>query len=204
MWIIKLGGSWLTNPNLKKLLCLLDQHSNQRLIIVVGGGVFSDAVRSSQRFMKFGDSFANDLAILATENYARALQEICPFLNITTRFSALSKKNLKIWLPFKILSKDDTFIKNWESTSDSIACWLATKINCRNIIFIKSIRHLNNNNLSLKTLQKKGILDKNLLLYLKHKCLLKIVGPELIDILEKNKKWSHVTNIINNIVYERS
>mgnify|MGYP001168134924 CR=1 FL=1 len=204
MWIIKLGGSWISNPDLKKLLFLLRKHSNQNIVIVVGGGIFADAVRYSQKYLQFDDLFANNSAIQATENFAKALHEVYPFLKITSKFSELDDNSLKIWLPFKHLNKNNKFIKNWESTSDSIACWLATKINCKKILFIKSINYLNKNNYNLNTLQKKGILDKNLLLYLNKECLLKIVGPELINILKKNKKWSDAMDKINDIIYERS
>ena len=45
MWVIKLGGSWLSNPNLKKLLELLNKFRSTPIILVVGGGIFADAVR---------------------------------------------------------------------------------------------------------------------------------------------------------------
>ena len=46
MWIIKIGGSWITNSRLNALLVCLSKISNEnQIIIVVGGGCFSDAVR---------------------------------------------------------------------------------------------------------------------------------------------------------------
>ena len=44
--IIKIGGSWITNSRLNALLVCLSKISNEnQIIIVVGGGCFSDAVR---------------------------------------------------------------------------------------------------------------------------------------------------------------
>ena len=37
MWVIKIGGSWIKNANLKKLIKLLVNIKNQNLIIVPGG-----------------------------------------------------------------------------------------------------------------------------------------------------------------------
>ena len=37
MWIIKIGGSWIKNANLIKLIKLLVNLDNQKFIIVPGG-----------------------------------------------------------------------------------------------------------------------------------------------------------------------
>ena len=139
MWVIKLGGSWFSNPKLKLLFHLLEKHKKLPIVFIVGGGIFADAVRKSQKYMGFGDKLANKLAILATENYARSIQDVIPFVKLTPNYSELNRNNLKIWLPSKSLLKSKKFEKNWESTSDSIACWLANKIRCKNILFIKQM-----------------------------------------------------------------
>ena len=46
MWIVKIGGSWINNPNLSNLIKNLQRLSNKdNIIIVNGGGSFSDSVR---------------------------------------------------------------------------------------------------------------------------------------------------------------
>ena len=46
MWIIKIGGSWIKNPQLNKLIDLLHRFSKfENIVIVAGGGCFSDSVR---------------------------------------------------------------------------------------------------------------------------------------------------------------
>ena len=137
MWILKLGGSWLKNQKLKDLLQNLILYNNSEIVLVVGGGIFADAVRVSQRFLKFDDKFANYLAIKATENYAESINSIFPEIKLTKNLNELKKRNgLKIWLPEKILKNERTFIKNWNSTSDSIACWLSKKISAKGVIFV--------------------------------------------------------------------
>ena len=97
----------------------------------------------------------------------------------------------------KILKKD------WESTSDSVATWLYSKISSRGLIFVKSISLGTNNSYNIKTLQKKKILDTNFDFYLKKKKNLKIIGPEIIDLLETNKDWDNLINKLNFLKYDK-
>ena len=197
MWIIKLGGSWLTNPKLKSLLIAIEKFKDVPITLVVGGGIFADSIRNAQKYIKFDDRFANYLAIKSTEQYALIINKIAPYISITSKLSLLrSSKNLKIWLPSKHLSKEKKFKKNWESTSDSIACWLYRKMKSDGVIFIKSLSFEKKKSLKLIDLQKKGIIDRNILSYVKKKSCLKIVGPEVLQLLNKKKNW---TEIIENI-----
>ena len=46
MWILKIGGSWITSHLLVDLLKLLKkQAEKENILIVVGGGCFADSVR---------------------------------------------------------------------------------------------------------------------------------------------------------------
>lgn len=192
MWVLKLGGSWLKNQKLKDLLQNLILYNNSEVVLVVGGGIFADAVRVSQRFLKFDDKFANYLAIKATENYAESINSIFPEIKLTKNLNELKKRNgLKIWLPEKILKNERTFIKNWNSTSDSIACWLGKKISAKGVIFVKSLNFEKNQKFNLRDLQNKGILDKNILNYINKNTCLKIVGPEIVI---KMRKFDKISN----------
>ena len=192
MWVLKLGGSWLKNQKLKDLLQNLILYNNSEVVLVVGGGIFADAVRVSQRFLKFDDKFANYLAIKATENYAESINSIFPEIKLTKNLNELKKRNgLKIWLPEKILKNERTFIKNWNSTSDSIACWLGKKISAKGVIFVKSLNFEKNQKLNLRDLQNKGILDKNISNYINKNTCLKIVGPEIVI---KMRKFDKISN----------
>lgn len=192
MWVLKLGGSWLKNHNLKNLLQNLILSNNSDVVLVVGGGIFADAVRLSQTFLKFDDKFANYLAIKATENYAESINSLFPEIKLIKNLNELRKKEgLKIWLPGKTLKNEKTFIKNWSSTSDSIACWLSKKISAKGVIFVKSLNFEKNKKQNLKDLQKQGILDKNISNYTSKNMCLKIVGPEIVN---KMKKFNKISN----------
>ena len=200
MWVIKLGGSWLTNPRLKDFLILIEKFKDVPLTLIVGGGIFANSIRIAQKFLKFDDKYANYLALKSTEQYAEIINNIAPHINLTSEFSSLkSKKHIKIWLPVKYLSKEKKYKKNWESTSDSIACWLSSKMNSSGVIFIKSLSFEKKKSLKILDLQNKGILDKNILSYVSKKSCLKIVGPEVIQLLHEKENWLEVIKNIKTI-----
>lgn len=200
MWVIKLGGSWITNIRLKELLNNLILYKDVPITIVVGGGIFAETVRKSQNFLKFDDEFGHYLALLATESYARSINNINPLIQLSDDYRNLfPKKKIKIWLPSKQLKNENTFSKDWESTSDSIACWLSKRIRAKGILFIKSVSFNNKNEFKIKILQKKGIIDKNILKYKPRNISLKIVGPEILKLLRSKRSWSDMIMDVNNI-----
>ena len=158
MWIVKLGGSWLLNPRLNELLDYLSNFKNAPISIVVGGGLFAQTIRDSQKVINFSDNLGHHLALLSTENFARILNNINPSYELTSNYRRIySKRKIQVWLPSKQLTNDLSFSKDWESTSDSIASWLCKKINAKGVIFIKSIKFKKNLELKAKTLQRKGL-----------------------------------------------
>ena len=55
---------------------------------------------------------------------------------------------------------ESSFIKNWDSTSDSVAAWLYEKLNAKGLLFIKSLK-LTRKRYNLKYLQDQKIIDQN-------------------------------------------
>ncbi|OZA05848.1 MAG: uridylate kinase, partial [Methylophilaceae bacterium 17-44-8] len=46
MWVIKLGGSLLGTDELQQWLSCIAEYGDGRVVIVPGGGVFADTVRT--------------------------------------------------------------------------------------------------------------------------------------------------------------
>ena len=185
MWVVKIGGSWLKNPKLPSLINLLQKFANQKIVLVVGGGVFAETVRNVYKSNKMTEQTGHILAMKATEIFAYYLKSINPDISITNKITNFIKKNLNLWLPTEKLSFEKKFEKNWESTSDSIATWLYSNTESKGVVFIKSISFTNDKKLKLKDLQKKKILDLNVKNYVKRKKNLKIIGPLSTGILKK-------------------
>ena len=205
MWIVKLGGSWVSNPELQKLIDKLYNYRNEPIVLVVGGGKFVDAIRFAHEKINFDEGLAHKLSVKSTEIYAKILKNIAPNkISFVKFFSEInSKKKLEIFLPDKELIKDKLLKKNWESTSDSIACWLARKMKSKGVIFVKSLSFENQIVSSLDCLQKKAILDKNINDHLNINIRLKVVGPEILCKIDKFKTWDKIINSFTKIEWKK-
>ena len=188
MWVLKIGGSWITNPNLITLLKRLDKKKKGKIIIVAGGGCFADSVRFAYKKTRMSEKIANTLALKSTEIFSSYMKDINKNLYLTSN-KRFKKNSINVWLPSITLSKEKSFKKNWNSTSDSIAAWLSKNIKAEGIVFVKSLKNFNKIN-KLGVLQKKNIIDKNVSTYLKSfKGEIKITGLNILKILEKNNNW---------------
>lgn len=193
MWILKIGGSWITSHLLVDLLKLLKkQAKKENILIVVGGGCFADSVRHVYKNKKMSEKTGNFIALKSTELFAYLLKEIDADIDLIEDFGSFSNKgNLKVWLPSKVLKKESSFISNWESTSDSVAAWLYNKINAKGLLFIKSLK-LNRNSYNLKYLQKQKIIDQNVGKYIFSRNNIKIIGPEIVGYLKNYCQWEKI------------
>ncbi len=160
--LIKLGGSLLTTPHLKSWLSLLS--TQQNIILVAGGGVFADSVRTAQQFCRFSEQAAHEMALLAMCQYALLLQDICKKLQSFTNLAELEKileekQAIPIWHPTKLCTEyAEEIAASWEMTSDSLAAWLAKKIRVKCLILIKSAPCPVE--FSLETLVAQGLVDE--------------------------------------------
>ena len=77
MWIVKIGGSWINNPNLSNLIKNLQRLSNtDNIIIVNGGGMFSDSVRLVYENKRMSEKTGNYIALKATELFSHLLKAV--------------------------------------------------------------------------------------------------------------------------------
>ena len=202
MWIFKIGGSWIGNPNLMKLLQLLkDIKSDENLILVFGGGIFADSVRKVYADFKMTERTANFLALKSTEIFSHLVNETFSHTCLISDLNELNVKTekLKIWMPSKTLKNEVTFIKNWDSTSDSVAAWLHNNICSKGLIFIKSLT-LKKKNYKLGYLKGKNVLDKNIDKYLVNDGKIKIIGPDVIKLLEEYKDFYQFYKQLNEVL----
>ncbi len=138
--VVKLGGSFAFSPHLRDWIKALAACAG-RAVIVPGGGPFADAVRSAQLLMGFDDRAAHHMALLAMEQYGRALASLNDLLSPADSVKAiqgeLAAGRLPIWMPGQMVLGALDIAPSWETTSDSLAAWLAGRLGASRLILVK-------------------------------------------------------------------
>jgi 5-(aminomethyl)-3-furanmethanol phosphate kinase len=140
MWVVKLGGSLHDDaPALRRWLrSLAEAPGGSPRVVVPGGGPFADAVRGLQPVLGFGDLAAHRMAILAMQQFGLALQALEPRLALAETEAELRAAPASVWLPWRLAGRDGTIAASWDVTSDSLACWLATRLEAAALFLVKS------------------------------------------------------------------
>jgi len=140
--VVKLGGSFAFSKHLRDWIAALASCAG-RVVIVPGGGPFADTVRSAQRRMGFGDRAAHEMAILATEQYGRALASLDTRLSPADTVEAIRRDldagRAPVWMPARLALRADDIAPSWNVTSDSLAAWLAARIGARQLFLVKHV-----------------------------------------------------------------
>lgn len=182
MWVIKLGGSLLGSSELQEWLNLIAQHGDGKIVIVPGGGMFADAVRHAQLETGVSDHTAHQMAVLAMDQYGLLIKGLNDNLATAASELELAERGWQhrgiVWLPSKMVCADDGIPENWEVTSDSLAAWLAQKLNALHLVLIKSTLPTERE-ASAKTLAQQDLVDN---------CLADFIANQTFDtwVLDKH------------------
>lgn len=163
MWVIKLGGSLLGSPELNLWLDLVARHGDGKVLIVPGGGVFADTVRDAQINTGIDDATAHRMAVMAMDQYGVLMTGLDTRLVTASSELEIAERGWQhrgiVWLPSSMVCADDTIAMNWSITSDSLAAYLAAKMNAEHLILVKSSRPDADQQVSLEKLTKEGFVD---------------------------------------------
>ncbi|HYD34233.1 MAG TPA: uridylate kinase [Methylophilaceae bacterium] len=143
MWIIKLGGSLLGSAELTFWLERIARHGDGKVVIVPGGGIFADAVREAQKKTGMDDRVAHQLAVMAMDQYGVLLAGLHNALVIARSELEIAERSWQhraiVWLPSQMVCAEESIPASWEITSDSLAAWLANKLNAEHLLLVKSL-----------------------------------------------------------------
>ncbi len=129
-----------------------------RVVIVAGGGVFADLVRSEQLRWRFDEVAAHRMAILAMQQMAVLCQSLQPDLTAFSRVADFPDSAEKsIWMPDWRELDQAKVNASWDITSDSLAAWLASRLQAAQLLLIKAGDV--DQSASLLELQQQGLLD---------------------------------------------
>ncbi len=142
MWVVKLGGSLADDDSLPHWLKILCSKKEGRLVLVPGGGGFAKQVRESQLRWGFADRTAHHMAILAMHQMGLMLSDLAsamvPCKGLGGVIQAMGGDNVPVWLPDLAELDREGVPANWEVTSDSLAAWLAGKLEAQHLVLVKS------------------------------------------------------------------
>lgn len=125
--VIKLGGSLMdcASSLIRKVNDITCQKL-QSVLIIPGGAIFADNVRSFQDISGISKDAAHWMAILAMEQYAYYLSDISG-VSLTIDLE-MHEPGVNILLPYTILRNYDSGLEHsWDITSDTISAWIAQR-----------------------------------------------------------------------------
>ncbi|TRO52261.1 delta 1-pyrroline-5-carboxylate synthetase [Candidatus Bathyarchaeota archaeon] len=143
--ILKVGGSLSEDPEMLINLCakLSVLAKDYRLVVVPGGGKFADVVRDSDKRFTLSSSVSHRMAILAMDQFGMLLAQITP--NSCATYSLEDAKQISdteavpIFLPSRLLFKEDPLKNSWDVTSDSVAAYVAARLQANKLILITDV-----------------------------------------------------------------
>jgi len=158
--VVKLGGSYAFSLQLPVWLEALASCAG-RVVIVPGGGPFADAVREAQPKMGFDDRAAHRMGLMAMNQFGCAVASLGRGYVLAPSASAIVRavraRQVPVWCPVPMALKADDLPASWDVTADSLAAWLAARLNATQVVFVKQIAPRTS---SLNTLIAEGILDR--------------------------------------------
>jgi aspartokinase-like uncharacterized kinase len=142
--VLKVGGSLADKPsNLTKLCQELSVLAKAyRISIVPGGGEFADTVRKFDKTYGLSNTVAHKMAILAMDQYGFFLSGITPNSYVSHSLKEISdsvKGTLPIFLPSKLMFREDPLEHLWDITSDTIAAYIANALHAEKLVLVTDV-----------------------------------------------------------------
>jgi aspartokinase-like uncharacterized kinase len=159
--VVKLGGSTADQAEMGEWIAELAR-SSLPLVVVPGGGPFADQVRNAQKRMNFSDSAAHAMAILAMDQFGHVILD-CHERFLAARSlddieHAVEGGKIPVWLPSTLATLAPDIPASWDITSDSLAAWLAGKLDVDALLLIKQTGAFSDHD-DIDSLTANGIVD---------------------------------------------
>ena len=145
--VVKVGGSLLDWPGLADALGAdLAARRADRVVLVVGGGRFADALRALDAAQFLGEARSHALALRVLGLTAAVLADLVPGLEAVDDVAKLvptwSSGKIPVLAPRRFLLDDDRrpdpLPHAWTTTTDAIAARLAVRLGAAELALLKS------------------------------------------------------------------
>ncbi len=140
--VVKFGGSLERLPRFLEICKNLSESlRGHKSIVVPGGGKFADVVRLCDRQWKLAAFTSHWMAVLAMDQFGYVLAEKVPHSVTAYGKEDISKAwlsgKIPIFLPSSWLKEQRGIPESWETTSDSLACFIATAFGASRLVLLK-------------------------------------------------------------------
>jgi len=143
--VIKVGGSIAEHPEALKTLCkkLSEIAKKHRLLIVPGGGEFADVVRGIEKRFVTSAFVSHKMAVLAMDQFGLLLSELIPkaiaIASLEKAKDYWKSETTPVFLPSKMMFREEPLEASWDVTSDSIAAFVALRVKADMAILAKDV-----------------------------------------------------------------
>jgi len=143
--VIKIGGSLAEDPERLRALCAkLSEFAKKYAIVVVpGGGRFADVVRDFDKRFTLSSEISHRMAVLGMDQFGLLLSQIIPnscatyLLNDAKQFSEIGV--VPVFLPSRLMFKEDPLENSWNVTSDSISVYVASRLHAAKVLLVTDV-----------------------------------------------------------------
>jgi aspartokinase-like uncharacterized kinase len=143
--VIKVGGSLAEKPTALKALGnkLSEIAEGYSIVVVPGGGKFADALRECNQQYTLSADAAHKMAILGMNQFGLLLSQVMP--NSCTTYAVGDAKRLSegktvpIFLPSRLMFRENPLEASWDVTSDAIAAYIASQLNAHKLILATNV-----------------------------------------------------------------
>ncbi len=143
--VVKIGGSLSLHPEKLRNLCvkISEFSKEQKLIVVPGGAEFADVVRSLDGRFHLSTYTSHMMAILGMDQYGMLLSNLMPGSITTNEIEEiehiLELNKVPIFLPSNLFLREDPLENSWDVTSDSIAVYVAGKLQVTKVLLVTDV-----------------------------------------------------------------
>jgi aspartokinase-like uncharacterized kinase len=143
--VVKVGGGLLHAPGALDRVCAAVGVLGRRepVVVVPGGGRLADAVRELDREVGLSAEAAHWMAILAMDQYAHLLVQRIPGGRLVEEAGAiaavLAAREVAVLAPSRWLRAADTLPHSWDVTSDSVAAFIAGRLDAVRLDLVKPV-----------------------------------------------------------------
>jgi aspartokinase-like uncharacterized kinase len=179
--VVKIGGSLF--PEHTNELCEQLTKSKEKIVLVNGGGPLANNIREFNKTCSFSDDVNHWNAIKCMDIIGNFIADenknIVPITSLDEIENIYKMNKIPLILTYELMRKEDPLKHSWDVTSDSIACWIANKINAK-LLILTNVDGIYRGNISSNNKKLIKSISAKELLFFKETCVDKCLPKLLI------------------------